>query len=81
MPTAPESLPTRIRSSALRSRVAPPLELERPAGQLEPERRRLRVDPVGAADADRLPVLLGPCDDRPLRSSDPLEQQLTGGAT
>jgi hypothetical protein len=36
-------------------------ELERPAGELEPERRRLGVDAVRAADLQRLAVLLGAC--------------------
>ena len=36
------------------------LEGERPAGELEPERRRLRVDPVRAPHADGFPVLLRP---------------------
>ena len=51
VPTAPESLPTRIPSSARATRLAPAVELERPAGELQPERRRLGVDPVRAADA------------------------------
>ena len=34
------------------------VELERPAGELPAEGRRLGVDPVRAADADRVPVLL-----------------------
>ncbi len=43
------------------------VELERPAGELPAERRRLGVDPVRAADADRAPVLLGAAR-RPRRS-------------
>ena len=39
------------------------VERERPAGELEPERRRLGVDAVRAAHAERLPVLLGAGDD------------------
>ena len=53
VPTAPESLPTRVASSARASRVAAAVELERPAGELEPERRRLGVDAVRAADRER----------------------------
>ena len=37
-----------------------PLEGERPAGELEPERRRLRVDPVRPPHAHGFPVLLCP---------------------
>ena len=40
------------------------VELERPAGELPAERRRLGVNPVRAADADRVPVLLRPPHDR-----------------
>ena len=51
--------------------LAVALERERPAGELEPERRRLGVDAVRAAHAERLAVLLGAGDDgarRPGRS-------------
>ena len=40
------------------------LGLERVAGQLQPEGRRLRVDPVRAADADRVHVLARARDER-----------------
>ena len=53
VPTVPESWPTRHASSARSSRVAGAVELERPAGELPAERRRLGVDAVRAADADR----------------------------
>ncbi len=46
------------------------VELERPAGELPAERRRLGVDAVRAADADRAPVLLGAADDRVERPVD-----------
>ena len=59
VPTAPESFPTRIPASARSSRLAVALELERPAEQLEPERRRLGVHPVRTADRDRVAMLLG----------------------
>ena len=42
-----------------RDPLAAARELERPAGELEPERRRLGVDAVRAADLQRLAVLLG----------------------
>ena len=43
--------------------LAVAVERERPAGELEPERRRLGVDAVRAPHAQRLAVLLGPHDD------------------
>ena len=55
--------------------LAAAVELERPAGELQPEGRRLGVDAVRAADAERLPVLLGPGDDRCQRPLDALEQE------
>src|SRR5262245_20758405 len=39
------------------------VELERPPGELEAERGRLGMNPVRAADLERLPVLLGSCHD------------------
>ena len=39
------------------------LECERPAGQLEPERRRLRMDAVRPPHAEREPMLLGASHD------------------
>ena len=43
--------------------LAVAVERERPAGELEPEGRRLGVDPVRPPHADRLAVLLGAGDD------------------
>ena len=63
VPTVPESWPTRHVSSAPLEPRAGAVELERPARELPAERRRLGVDAVRAADADRLPVLLGAPDD------------------
>ena len=54
-----------------RDACALPLELERPAGELQPERRRLGVDPVGATDRDRLALLLRSGDDGGQRRSMP----------
>ena len=59
VPTVPDSWPTRHDSSARSSRSRAAVELERPAGELPAERRRLGVDPVRAADADRPAVLFG----------------------
>ena len=63
-------------------RAAEPLavavERERPTGELEPERRRLGVDAVGAPHADRLAVLLRPRDDGAEGAVDPLEHERPG---
>ena len=62
-----------------RSRASTPLpvaiERERPAGELEPERRRLGVNPVRAAHAERLAVLLRAGDDDVERAVDPGEDE------
>ena len=78
-PTAPESFPTRQVSSAARSCVRSPIELERPAGELEAEGRRLRVDAVGAADAERVPVLAGARHDGREGALDAVQHELAGG--
>ena len=61
-------LPEAHRLERAAQALAAALELERPAGELQPEGRRLGVDAVRAADADRLPVLLGPRRDCGLRA-------------
>ena len=53
-------------------------DLERPAGELEAEGRRLGVDSVGAADREGVGLLLGPPDDDREGSVDPLEEQAAG---
>ena len=81
VPTAPESLPTRDpleRARAAASRVA--VELERPDGELQPERGRLGVDAVRAADHRRLPVLLGARDDGGERAVEPSRIKRAGVA-
>src|SRR5262249_5766948 len=50
-------------------------DLERPARELEAERRRFRVDPVGAPDRERLCVLLRPPDDDRERGVDSVEKE------
>ena len=55
--------------------VACAVELERPAGELPAEGRRLGVDPVRAADADRVAVLLREPNDRGERGFDPMDDQ------
>ena len=76
VPTAPESLPTRIASSARASARAVAVELECPARELQPEGRRLGVHAVRAADGERLAVLLGARDDRLERAVEPVEDEL-----
>ncbi len=50
-------------------------ELERPAGELQAERRRLGVDAVRAADLERLAMLLGARHDRGERGVEPREDE------
>ena len=57
---------------------AVPLERERPSRELQPERRRLGVDPVRPAHAERLAMGLGLLDDGTERALQPLEQQRPG---
>ena len=52
------------------------VELERPSSELEPERRRLGVDAVGAPDANRVLVLFGARDDGCKRAVDAAEELL-----
>ena len=54
------------------------LERERPAGELEPERRRLGVDAVRPPDRDRLAMLLRSGDDRREGALDPVEHERPG---
>ncbi len=55
--------------------LAVAVEREGPPGELEPERRRLRVDAVRAAHAHRLAVLLGPEDDGAKGAVEPFEHE------
>ena len=63
VPTAPESFPTRMPSSAWTIRARSRVELKGPAAELEPERRRLGVHSVRASDRRRVAVLLRARDD------------------
>jgi hypothetical protein len=54
VPTAPESLPTRMSSAAAPRRVQIALHLFVPDGQLQPEGNRLGVHAVRAADLHRV---------------------------
>ncbi len=56
---------------------AVPLERERPAGELEAERRRFGVDAVCPADRDRAAMLLGPRGDGRERPLDSFQDQRT----
>ena len=57
------------------------IELERPAGELQPERRRLGVNAVRAAHDQCLPVLLGPGDDRGERAVETLKSKAPASCT
>ena len=59
VPTAPEIAQVAISSAARTSRVARARELGVEAGELQAEGRRLGMDAVAAADADRVLVLEG----------------------
>ena len=56
------------------------VELERPAGELEAEGRRLGVHAVRPPDADVVAVPLRPLDDRVLGPLEPRQQELAGRA-
>ena len=64
MPTAPESLPTGAPLEGAAQAVEVAVGLEGEAGEPQPEAGRLGVDPVGAADAERVAVLERPLDQR-----------------
>ena len=56
----------------------PAIELERPAGELQPERRRLGMDAVRAAHDQRPAVLLGPGDDGFEGAVEALDEERSG---
>ena len=64
MPTGPEILPVADLGDRLGQPAPIAIELERPAGQLEPERRRLGVDRVGPAHHHRAGLGPGAGDER-----------------
>ena len=64
MPTAPESLPKRSCSKASVEPGEVAVGLEGEAGEAQAEGRRLGVDAVGAADAERVALLQRPLDQR-----------------
>ena len=68
VPTAPLSAPTDACANASREPLGVALGLEREAGELDAERRRLGLDAVGAPDAHRLDVLAGPLGQRARRA-------------
>ena len=71
VPTAPESLPTRIPSSARARRCRLRSSSNAQPGELQPERRRLRVHAVRAAHLQGRAVLLRPRDDDGERAVEP----------
>ena len=55
-----------------------PLERERPSNELQPEGRRLGVDTVRPAHAERLAMGFGLLDDGLERALEPVDQQCAG---
>ena len=80
VPTGPEILPVPISSTAVASRVAAALDLERPAGELEPERRRLGVDRVRPAHHHGRGLRASPGDEHGQQTVEVEQQPLAGGA-
>jgi hypothetical protein len=80
VPDRARELPDLHGGEGARNPFAVALELERPDGQLEPERRRLRMHAVSAADRQREPVLHGAPGNRCERALDAIEDQLAGRA-
>ena len=78
VPTAPESLPTRMPSSARATPLPVAVELERPARELQAEGRRLGVHAVRAAHLERRAMLLGARDDGGERAVEALEDERAG---
>src|SRR6266581_2813050 len=74
----PNGSATSATSVRARCPISASIELEDPAGQLQPERGRLRVHAVRASHADRGAVLERAPADRLERSLDPLEEQRSG---
>ena len=65
VPTGPEILPVAISSIAAARRAPAAVDLERPAGELEPERDRLGVDASGSGPSSACPAsLAGAGDER-----------------
>src|SRR5439155_9599502 len=74
-PDRPGQLADAVRLESGCHPAARPIELERPPGKLPPEGRWLGVDPVRAADADRVPVLLRAGDYDRQRAFDPVSDE------
>src|SRR5262249_30081699 len=71
-------LPDPVRLEPAREAMPVAVELEGPAGELPAEGRRLSMDAVRAADADRVAMLFGPPDDRVEGAVETCEEQLPG---
>ena len=80
VPTGPEILPVAISVVACARRRRPRADLERPAGQLEPERDGLRVDRVRPAHLDRARLFAGAADEDGEERIGVSQQQLARGA-
>ena len=77
-PDGARQLPHAIRLERTFDAHARTVELERPAGKLPAERRRLRMDAVRPADADGVAVLLARAYDRFERTVDSFQDQMPG---
>ena len=78
-PNRPRDLAGPDLVDGFREPAAATVELERPAGELEPERDRLGVDRVGPAHHHGLGLGPGPGDERGEQPIAVVEQQLAGG--
>ena len=78
VPTAPESLPTRMVSAGALDARAVPLQLRVPQGQLQPEGHGLGVDAVGAPDHGRVLELVGAVAQDREQGVHVLEDQVAG---
>ena len=80
VPTGPEILPVAISSTRLGEAAPAAIDLERPAGELEPERGRLGVDGVGPAHHQRVRLAPGAGDQRRQEAVAVAEEELAGVA-
>ena len=79
-PDRPRDLAGRDLVDRLREPAPPAVDLERPAGELQPERDRLRVDAVGPAHHQRVRLAPGAGDERRQEAVGGAEQEPAGVA-